>query len=84
MRSPSKLAAALIAATTLVGSNALANTCRTEKLTCPTSMPVDGFCECTSHGTAEGGTVTASAPRQEHYNATTGGCGTNPHAPGCR
>ena len=84
MRSSSNLAAVLVAASALVGSNALANTCRTEKLMCPTSMPVDGFCECTSHGMTQDGTVTASAPRQEHHNATTGGCGSNPHSPGCR
>jgi hypothetical protein len=46
-------------------------------------MPVDGFCECTSHGITQAGTVTTPAPH-EHYNSTAGGCGVNPGAPGCR
>jgi len=83
MKSSGYLAAALITAMALAGGQALANTCRTDRLTCPTAMPVDGYCECTSHGTTEGGTVTTPAP-YEHYNATAGGCGVNPGAPGCR
>jgi hypothetical protein len=83
MKSLSYLAAALITAMALAGAQARANTCQTEKLTCPTSMPVDGYCECRSHGTTLGGTVTAPAPH-EHYNSTAGGCGANPGAPGCR
>jgi len=77
------LAAALIAAMALAGGQARANTCQADKLTCPTTMPVGGYCECTSHGTTQGGTVTAPAPH-EHYNSTAGGCGANPGAPGCR
>ena len=77
------LAAVLITAMPLAGGAALANTCRTDKLTCPTAMPVGGYCECTSRGTTEGGEVTPPAAH-EHYNAGTGGCGTNPSAPGCR
>jgi hypothetical protein len=76
-------AAVLIAATVLAGGQAHANTCRTDKLSCPTSMPVGGYCECTSRGTTEGGEVTAPAAH-EHYNSTTGGCGVNPGATGCR
>jgi hypothetical protein len=67
----------------LAGGPARANTCQADKLTCPTAMPVGGYCECTARGTTQGGTVTAPAPH-EHYNATTGGCGANPGAPGCR
>ncbi len=78
------LAAALMTAAALAGGHALANTCRTDKLTCPTAMPVDGYCECTSHGTTEGGTVDATHAPHDHYNATPGGCGVNPNAPGCR
>ena len=83
MKSPSYFAAALITAIALGGGQALANTCRAEKLTCPTAMPVGGYCECTSHGTTEGGEVAPPAPHG-HYNSTPGGCGVNPGAPGCR
>jgi len=83
MRSLLHLAAALITTIALAGSPALANTCRTDKLTCPTAMPVGGYCECTSHGTTQGGEVSTPAPHA-HYNATAGGCGVNPGAPGCR
>ena len=83
MRSSGSLAAALITATVLLGGSALANTCRTEKLTCPTTMPPDGYCECTTQGATEPGTVTQSDPHQRQ-SATPGGCGTDPHAPGCR
>jgi hypothetical protein len=40
MKSVSYLAAALMTAMTLSGGHALANICRTDKLTCSTSMPV--------------------------------------------
>jgi hypothetical protein len=83
MNSLGYLGAALLTAMTLAGGQALGNTCRTDKLMCPTAMPVDGYCECRAHGMTEGGTVTAHAPR-EHYNATSGGCGVSPNAPGCR
>jgi hypothetical protein len=82
MQSLRYLAAVLTIATVLAGTSALANTCRTDTLMCPTSMPVDGYCECTARGTTEGGTVTPTAAHG-HYNATPGGCGTNPRAPGC-
>ncbi len=78
------LAAVSMAVLALAGGQALANTCQTDKMTCPTSMPVDGYCECTSHGATEGGTVVTTPPPQKHYNATPGGCGVNPGAPGCR
>jgi len=82
MKVSSYLAAAFVTTMAFTGGQALANTCRTEKLTCPTSMPVEGYCECTSHGTTEGGTV--SPPEShKHVNATAGGCGTSPAAPGC-
>jgi hypothetical protein len=83
MTSLRTLTAALVTAVTLAGGPAVANTCRTDKLVCPTSMPVGGYCECRSHDTTEGGTVMERAPH-EHDNATTGGCGVNPGAPGCR
>jgi hypothetical protein len=82
MKSLSYFAAVLITAMALGGGQALANTCRADTLTCPTAMPVGGYCECTSHGTTQSGTVAPPASR-EHYNATAGGCGVNPAAPGC-
>jgi hypothetical protein len=83
MKSLGYLAAALITVMALSGGQALANTCRAETLTCPTAMPTGGFCECTSHGTTQAGTVTMPAPH-EQSNSTAGGCGANPAAPGCR
>jgi len=78
------LAAAFVTAAAIGGGHALANTCRAGPLICPTAMPVDGYCECTMHGAALGGTVTATAAPYGHYNATTGGCGAEPNDPGCR
>ena len=75
---------ALTAAITFGGGTALANTCVAENLTCPTTMPIDGYCECTSHGTTKGGTVVAKPPSHKRQNATAGGCGAHPDAPGCR
>jgi hypothetical protein len=63
---------------------AQANMCRAETLTCPTTMPVDGYCECHAHGTTQGGTVIAARDAHAHVDATTGGCGNDPHSPGCR
>jgi hypothetical protein len=84
MKSLGYLTAVLATAMALAGGQALANTCQADKLTCPTAMPVGGYCECTSHGTTQGGEVVATPAPHEHYNATTGGCGANPSAPGCR
>ena len=84
MRFCSIFAAALMTAMVLAGGQVRANTCRTDNLTCPTSMPVDGYCECRIHGTTEGGTVVAAPAPHQHYNAAPGGCGVNPSAPGCR
>lgn len=77
-------AAALAALFALAAGPAQANVCRAEHLTCATTMPVDGYCECTSHGTTEGGTVVASHTTHERINAIAGGCGAHPDAPGCR
>ena len=84
MRCLGCLAAALTLGVVLGGAPALANMCRAENLTCPTTMPVDGYCECTSHGVTKDGTVVAAPPRHAHINATAGGCGVNPNSPGCR
>jgi hypothetical protein len=66
------------------GGHALANFCQTNHTTCATTMPVDGYCECRSHGNTEDGTVVATRPPHGRINGTAGGCGTNPNAPGCR
>jgi len=74
----------LLLAGGFVAGPAVANTCRTEHLSCSTSMPDGGYCECTSHGNTEDGTVMGVAPAHRTTNATSGGCGTNPSSPGCR
>jgi len=66
------------------GAAFAANTCVAENLTCATTMPIDGYCECTSRGQTKGGTVVAKAPRGRQHNSTAGGCGAHPNDPGCR
>lgn len=78
------LSAALTVAGALAGGPAFANTCQADNLTCPTTMPVGGYCECRSHGTVQGGTVVGTGGAQKRQNATAGGCGAQPNAAGCR
>ena len=74
-----------LAITVGTGSPALANMCVAENLTCATTMPIDGYCECTARGETKGGTVAAKAPAHgKRTNATAGGCGAHPNNPGCR
>jgi hypothetical protein len=63
---------------------AFANTCQTDRMTCATTMPAEGYCECTAHGTTEGGTVVSKPVPHHRMNSTSGGCGAHPDAPGCR
>ena len=85
MRGIGTLTLALLAGVTLMSASAFANTCQTDRMTCATSMPVEGYCECTAHGTSEGGTVVSKpTPHLTGMNATSGGCGAHPDAPGCR
>ena len=72
----------MAAAVMLAGPPALANTCQTGKMTCPTTMPVDGYCECTAQGATESGKV-VSQPASTPGKATAAGCGAHPDAPGC-
>jgi hypothetical protein len=70
------------------GQTLAANTCQADTLTCATRMPVGGYGECTSYGNTSGGTVVENtrAIRNAHLqqdNATAGGCGAHPNAPGC-
>jgi len=74
----------LVTAMTVAGGQALANTCQADRLICPTTMPVGGFCQCSAHGTTMSGTVSVTAAPSEHYNSTAGGCGSHPDDPGCR
>jgi hypothetical protein len=67
----------------LTATPALAGMCQAGKLMCPTKMPVGGYCECTAHGVTTSGTVVAKAPPKQKVDATAGGCGAQPHAPGC-
>jgi hypothetical protein len=84
MRATGYLTFALLASATIVSAPAFANTCQAERLTCPTTMPVGGYCECTAHGTTEGGTVVSKSESRRPANARPGGCGSHPDAPGCR
>jgi hypothetical protein len=80
---PTRYLLAALAALALTGGSARANTCVAGKLTCTTTMPVEGYCECTAHGMTEGGEVVAKPMSHKPANATAGGCGANPMAPGC-
>jgi len=85
MNSLGYAAVAYAAVVMLSGGHALAaNFCRTEHMTCATTMPVEGYCECRSHGVTEDGTVGPVRPPHSRINATAAGCGTSPNAPGCR
>ena len=84
MRATGYLTFALLATATVFGAPAFANTCQTDHMTCPTTMPIDGYCECTGHGTTEGGTVVSKATSRRPASAKPGGCGAHPEAPGCR
>jgi hypothetical protein len=84
MRCIGYLTFALLAAVALPGGYAFANVCQAGKLTCGTTMPVGGYCECTAHGTTEGGTVISRPESRRPLNSTAGGCGAHPNAPGCR
>lgn len=78
------LAAALLLTCTIDPGAARANICRADNMSCPTTMPVGGYCECTAHGVTRDGTVVESSHHHGHINATAGGCGAHPNAPGCR
>jgi len=84
MRRLLQLAAAISLGMAPFGGHALANVCQTKTMMCATTMPVDGYCECTAHGTIEDGTVVPTPPPQQHLNASAGGCGLHPNDPGCR
>ena len=84
MRSVSYLSFALIVGLALASPAFAANTCQADNLTCATTMPVGGYCECTARGATHSGTVMSRPARGRTDNATAGGCGAHPNAPGCR
>lgn len=86
MRFPGYLSCALLAATVLGGGAAsAANICQADNnLTCATTMPIGGYCECTAHGSTQSGTVVSKAAPRARVNSSAGGCGAHPDAPGCR
>ncbi len=85
MRFTGILTAALLATGLLSAAPAFAaNVCKAEHLSCATTMPVGGFCQCTTRGNTEDGTVTPAGTTRSRLNATGAGCGANPNAPGCR
>lgn len=71
-----------VALAALAAPASAANMCRTASLSCATTMPVGGYCECTARGQTEDGTVASAAPRRT--NSTAGGCGAQPNSAGCR
>ena len=77
--------ACAILAVALPGSATAANMCQADGgLTCATTMPLDGYCECTAHRSTQPGTVVPMPRRGVRFNATAGGCGADPNSPGCR
>jgi hypothetical protein len=77
-------AAALAAAIAWGAPAQAANMCQAQTLTCATTMPIGGYCVCTARGAQQDGTVVARAAPGRRTNATAGGCGSQPNAPGCR
>jgi hypothetical protein len=75
---------ALLVATTLTSGPAFANICEAGRMRCATTMPDGGYCQCSSHGVTEDGTVVGKPESRQPLNATAGGCGADPRAPGCR
>lgn len=80
-----ELAAVVVFATGGAGEAAAraAHVCDAGKLLCATAMPVGGYCECTASSGVQDGTVVPALPPGGRINATAGGCGTHPTAPGC-
>jgi hypothetical protein len=84
MRSLSSITAVLGFVVAFTGGQALANVCQTDHMACATTMPIDGYCQCTSRGGTEDGTVILKPVSHQSINARAGGCGAEPGAPGCK
>ena len=80
---PAFAAVSFMAPALLAPANA-ANLCSAPPLSCATTMPIGGYCECTSRGMTQDGTVVEAPVRGKRINSTAGGCGAQPNAPGCR
>ncbi len=78
----SYLAVSVMAAAAVAPAHAAM--CRAGKLSCATSMPIGGYCECTARGVTEDGTVVEAPQSKRKINSTAAGCGARPNAPGCR
>ncbi len=75
----------VVAGLLVQGGTAFAtNICQADTLSCPTTMPVGGYCECHAKGDTQSGTVVSKASKHTKTNATAGGCGVHPGAPGCQ
>jgi hypothetical protein len=83
MRSIKYTLLALIATVALTGGPASANVCVAGPLTCATTMPLHGYCQCEAHGVTSDGTVMSKPTTSHKMNSTAGGCGTHPNATGC-
>jgi hypothetical protein len=83
MRLISYSGVALLAVVMLGGGASAANICHAGNLTCATTMPVDGYCECTAHGVTKDGTVIPKPAPHAPVNSTAAGCGAHPGTPGC-
>ncbi len=83
MHTARALSAALLATTLAFPAFAI-NICQADKLSCATTMPVGGYCECKAHGEVHGGTAVPPHAPHTKVNSTAGGCNDNPQAPGCR
>lgn len=73
-----------LAALSFIGSANAANMCSAPPLSCATTMPIGGYCECSARGMTQDGTVVERPVRGKRINSTAGGCGAHPNAPGCR
>ncbi len=72
------LALTMAAGVAVAAGPARAAVCQTETMTCGTTMPIGGYCECQAKGKSEGGDVVAKALSKHKTNATAGGCGAEP------
>ena len=68
----------------LVAPANAANLCSAPPLSCATSMPIGGYCECTARGVTQDGTVVEKPVSGKRANSAAGVCSAGSKAPGCR
>lgn len=83
MRSIRYIFLGFITVVALTGGPAAANVCVAKPLTCATTMPLHGYCQCEAHGVTANGTVMRKPATYHKVNSTAGGCGIHPNAAGC-